>query len=119
MNATNKYTLAFIYHPEIHINEKSTHGSLFMKTNYKLGFSASTLPIQINQATIHDQSINFGLGIPFTAQKSLSSVQVGFSIGNRKANDASILKENYYQISLGFAFAPAHFEHWFVKRKLD
>jgi hypothetical protein len=51
-------------------------------------------------------------------QNSLSSINLGVTIGKRGIADSQAFREQYYGINLGFSIAPGT-DKWFVKRKLN
>lgn len=118
-NAVTQINAGIQYIPEVKNAEKTVHADFFEIIKYRVGFYQYNLPFTVKNQTILDRGYTLGLGIPLTAQKSLSSINLGFSYGNRGANDVTAVKEQYYNINLSLLFSPANFERWFVKRKLD
>lgn len=116
---TSKFTVGIQYVPEKAFLGQSTTSKFLEIIRYRAGYYQYTLPIQINGQTITDMGGTLGFGLPIRSQKSLSSVNLGFTYGKRGTNVANALSEKYYGINLTVIFAPASFERWFIKRKLD
>lgn len=115
---SSKYTFGIQYIPEVyHIANKATT-KFYQRIRYRIGVYYQTLPYQSAGEQITDFGTTFGLGLPIAIQKSLSSVNFGFSYGNRGNSNSHSLKEQYYGINVGITIAPGG-DRWFVKRKLD
>ena len=85
---------------------------------YRVGVYQLTLPYQTNGQQAEDFGTTFGFGIPIVVQNSLSSINLGFTIGKRGVADSQAFKEQYYGINIGVSIAPGA-DRWFVKRKLN
>lgn len=116
---TNKLTVGVQYIPEKSFLGQSSKSNSFETIRYRVGCYQYTLPMLINSKTLKDAGLTFGVGIPIRIQKSLSSVNIGITYGKRNNGTTSSLNEKYLGINIGIIFAPASFERWFVKRKLD
>lgn len=116
---TSKYTFGIQYIPEKSFLQQVSTISFLETIRYRFGYYQYNLPILGNQRKINDYGATFGFGIPIRVQKSLSSINIGFSIGQQSNGNEGDLKEFYTGINVGIVFAPANFEHWFIKRKLD
>ena len=79
---------------------------------YRLGLTYQKLPYQINQQTINDFGINFGVSLPV---RSFSSFDLAFQLGQRGTTSNDLIKEKYVQVHLGVTFN----DKWFVRRKYD
>lgn len=119
LNATTKINFGVQYTPEVQITEKSAQGTFLEKTKYRFGVYQYTLPFLQSGSKITDKAFTLGFGFPVLTQRSLSSINFGFTLGARGTTNANLLSEKYYGINLGLSFAPSIFERWFIKRKLD
>lgn len=116
---TSKFTIGVQYIPEKSFLGQSTTFKFIEIIRYRAGFYQYTLPVKIGGKIISDKGATIGFGLPIRNQKSLSSLNLGISYGNRGTGVEGMLKETYYGINLSIIFAPASFERWFVKQKLD
>jgi hypothetical protein len=74
----------------------TNNGTIFSKIRYRAGYYNYTLPFSTNGEQVADFGTTFGLGIPVSIGKSLSSINFGASVGRRGTSDASQLNERYY-----------------------
>jgi hypothetical protein len=81
------------------------------RVTYRTGLSYSEAPYFINNESVRDFGINFGLSFP-TAQ---SSLDLAFKLGRRGNRDLTDLQENYIKIYFGVTFN----DRWFIKRRFD
>ena len=116
---TTKLNFGIQFTPETNFIVNSTTTKVYQRIRYRIGAYQTTLPYVINNEQVSDVGATFGFGIPITVQKSLSSINFGFSVGKRGVSDANLLKENYYGINFGITIAPGSKEKWFQKSKLN
>lgn len=116
---TSRISLGVQFTPEIQIFEKSTVLKFHERLKYRAGFYTRTLPYMNNGDQVSELAGTFGVGIPIMIAKSLSSVNLGFSYGNRGTQDENALRETFYGINLGITIAPGISERWFRKPKLN
>ena len=90
----------------------------FEKVTYRLGYYQQTLPYTNGNLQYQEQGLTFGLGLPLLAQISLSSINFGFTIGQRTIPTDS-WKEQFIAARVSIIMAPSNFEKWFRKRQLD
>ncbi len=116
---SSKLTAGIQFVPEGNLQFNSSKTNIFEQMKYRVGFYSYTLPYAINNIQVSDFGTTFGFGVPVTIGKSLSSVNLGLSLGQRGTSDASQMKENYYGINFGISIAPAQNERWFQKRRVN
>jgi hypothetical protein len=116
---TTKFTVGLQYIPEVSFLGQSAKSALLEIMRFRMGYYHYALPLQIGGKTVTDKGVSFGIGLPVRAQKSVSSVNLGVTYGNRGNGLTESLSERYYGINLSVIFAPANFERWFIKRKFD
>lgn len=102
-----------------------SQNSYFKMIHYRFGghFTKSYLNLRNNNIT--DYGISIGLGLPITKpDKSDVSglrrrlppvVNIAFEVGQRGTTLNSLIKENYYQISLNLSL----YDIWFIKRRFN
>ena len=106
-NAT-KYSVGGYYIP----NYKS-YNNYFDKVVYRGGFRYENTGLIINDQSIKDSAITLGLGMPLKG--TFSNINLGLELGNRGTTTAGLVKENYFNFSVGLSFN----DQWFVKRKYN
>lgn len=117
LNST-KYTFGIQYLPETDYLRNIASTKFFSRVSYRAGVYQVKLPYVTNDEQVTDFGTTFGFGIPIVIQNSLSSLNLGFSIGKRGVNDSNALTEKYYGFNVGISIAPGT-DKWFVKRKLN
>ena len=116
---STELSIGIQYAPETKIIEKSAMTKFHQRMKYRAGFYSYSLPYLTGNEQVVDKGVTVGLGIPIVIQKSLSSINLGFSYGTRGVSDAELLRENYYGLNLGITIAPGSSERWFRKSKLN
>jgi hypothetical protein len=114
-----KLTFGIQFTPEVDLFSKSSTLKFYQKLHYRAGAYLNTTPYSANNQQLGDKGITFGIGIPVSTLKSLSSINLGFAIGNRGTGIESTLNESYYGINLGITIAPGITERWFRNPKLN
>jgi len=87
--------------------------SYFKRIVYRAGIRIENTGLNINNETINEFGISFGLGLP--VGNLFSNANLGVEIGNRGTTNNNLIKENFvnFQISLSLN------DRWFQKRKYD
>ncbi len=114
----NKYTFGLQYLPETNYIRNKQMTKFYHRVKYRAGIYYSELPYTTNDLQVTEFGTTFGLGIPIIIKSSLSSINFGFSYGNRGTTNSNDLKERHYGINIGLTIAPGS-DKWFVKRKLN
>ncbi len=107
------------YIPSIDVTKKAKGIKYFSKIKYRIGGQYGLLPNSINGRQLKTTMVTAGLGFPFLAQKTNSSLNVSFNYGANSTGNAADLKERFYSINFGIIIAPSSYEKWFKKYKLD
>ena len=115
---TSKLSFGIEYIPETDFITNKVTSKFYHRIKYRAGIYQFTLPNQTNNEQVTDFGTTFGFGIPIVVQNSLSSINLGVTIGKRGVADSQAFREQYYGINLGFSIAPGA-DKWFVKRKLN
>jgi len=91
---------------------KSTSVSkYYTRMTYRFGFHYDQTYLRIYDTSIDKFGFTFGLGMPMP--KSLSSFNLAFEIGKMGTTNNNLVKETYFNISVGISIH----DIWFVKRK--
>lgn len=77
-------------------------GSYFQRVAYRLGGSYTRDYLMIGDNHLKEFGVSCGFGFPTVAQKTV--INLGFEYKRRQAYPASLVTENYYNITLGINF---------------
>ena len=119
LNATEGWNFGLQYTPETDFMENAGSIKFLENAHYRAGYYHLQLPYHFSGKTITDKGYTFGLGIPITSFRTLSSVNISLAYGERADRIDPSYNERYVGFSLGVILAPSNFDKWFVKRKLD
>jgi hypothetical protein len=101
-----KYVLGGYYIPKY-----DSYSNYLHKIIYRAGFRYEKTGLIINQQSINDYGMNFGVGLPL----GYSKINIGFEVGKKGTNSDNLIQENYYNLSIGLSLS----DKWFRKRKID
>jgi hypothetical protein len=87
-------------------------GGYGARIQYRLGASYTDDYLVIKENTVREHTVTMGFGLPVPGHKTI--VNLGFEWRRRQANPDPLIKENYFNITLGVNFN----EVWFFKNKL-
>ena len=116
--SSSKMTFGVEYIPETDFITNKVTTKFYHRMKYRVGAYQLTLPYQTGGEQVTDFGTTFGFGIPVVVQNSLSSINLGVTIGSRGVTNTQAFKEKYYGINIGVSIAPGS-DRWFVKRKLN
>lgn len=80
---------------------------------YRMGLQYSDSYINFAAGNLKDIALTFGAGLPLKGQRSV--LNVAFEIGKTLTPEKTLIKENYYKLSVSVAFS----ETWFMKRRFN
>ncbi|MBT8292997.1 MAG: hypothetical protein KJN70_06965 [Eudoraea sp.] len=87
--------------------------SYLKRITYRAGARTSRTGLVVNDKSIHDFGITFGLGLPVGG--GFSNMNLGFEYGKRGTTVANLIEETYFKVSVGLSFN----DKWFQKRKIN
>ena len=87
-------------------------GSWSKRLQYRLGTYFNRDYIMVHDNKVREYGITAGLGLPITGFKS--TLNIGFEFKHRQASPQALIKENYFNITLGINFN----ELWFRKSRI-
>lgn len=106
-----KMALGGFYTPD-HLSIRS-----YMKrATYRFGAQYEKTGFVLNNESIDDLSVSAGIGLPIGGKRSVSNLNIGLQYGQRGTTANGLIKENYFNISIGLSFNDFS---WFVKRKFN
>lgn len=80
---------------------------------YRAGVRYEETGLNVNNESINEFGISFGLGLP--AGTSFSNANVGFEYGQRGTTNSGLIKENFFRLSLSLSLN----DRWFVQSRFD
>ena len=105
--------------PNTDLQSKTKGWDYFKKIKYRFGGFYGQNPMSYNGNQIKTSGVTFGMGIPFIAQKTNSSINFAIQYGKTGNGRAGDLTEQFFSLNLGIIIAPSSYERWFRKYKLD
>jgi len=87
--------------------------SFWSKTTYRLGFRFAKSYLQLKNTQLNEYGISFGFAFPM--QRSKSSLNVGFELGQRGTVENNLIKESFALVSCSLSI----YELWFIRRKYE
>lgn len=105
---STRYSLGGYYIPKY-----NSFSSYFERITYRGGLRFENTGMVIQNKSIEDFAVNFGIGLPFGG--TFSNVNIGFEIGKRGTKYYNLIEENYFNLSVGLSFS----DKWFDRRKFN
>ena len=88
-------------------------GGYFQRINYRCGAFFNRDYIKIGDNSLREYGVSVGFGLPTITSKTV--INLGFEYRHRQANPNPLIKEDYFNITLGINFN----ELWFWQRKIQ
>ncbi len=82
---------------------------------YRAGFNYQETGLVINNESINEFGISFGLGLPVGPLGSTSNANIGIELGQRGTTDQNLVQENFINIRLSLSLNA----RWFRKRQFN
>ncbi|WP_300440375.1 hypothetical protein [Christiangramia sp.] len=80
---------------------------------YRAGFRYDETGLMVNDESINEFGISFGLGLPVGTY--FSNANLGIELGQRGTRDSGLIQENFFRLSIGLSLN----DKWFTKRKFN
>lgn len=96
-----------------YIPKYNSFTSYLSRVVYRAGLRYENTGLIIQDQSIQDYGMTFGLGLPLGG--TFSKINVGFEYGQRGTTAQNLVRENYFNISFGLTFT----DRWFVRSKYD
>lgn len=96
-----------------YIPQYNSFNNYFKRIVYRAGVRFEETGLKINNESINEFGISFGIGLP--VGRYFSNANLGIEIGKRGTTKQNLIEENFinFQISLSLT------DRWFVKREYD
>lgn len=116
---TSRFSLGIQYTPNFESQSKTIGSSYLARVRYRAGGYYGTMPNFENGTQLSEMGVSVGFGLPIAAQKTNSSFNFSVQYGKRGSNAPDALNEQFVGINFGVILAPASYDKWFKKYKLD
>ncbi|MEW7277824.1 hypothetical protein ABW636_04455 [Aquimarina sp. 2201CG1-2-11] len=104
----SKYKLGGYYIPKY-----NSLTSYFSRMVYRAGFRYEETGLNLSNQSIDEFGISFGVGLP--VGRLFSNANINFEYGQRGTTDFGLIKEEFFNFSIGFSFN----DKWFRKIKFN
>jgi len=98
-----------------YIPQYNSFSSYLKRIVYRAGIRTEETGLNINNESIKEFGISFGVGIPVGDARLLSNANFGFEIGQRGTKNSNLIQENFINFQLSLSLN----DRWFNKRKYD
>jgi len=95
------------------IPDYNSFSDYWKRVTYRAGLHFENTGLEINNETINEFGISFGLGLPVGTY--FSNANIGFEIGKRGTTRANLVQENFMNLQLSLSLN----DRWFQKRKYN
>ncbi len=103
----SKFSLGGFFIPDF-----NSFTSYLSRIVYRAGIRIEKTGLHIQNQSIDEYGINFGLGLPF---QGFQNINLGFEIGKRGTTNAGLIQEKFFSVRLGLTLN----DRWFVKNKYN
>lgn len=90
-----------------------SYNSYLSRVTYRAGLRYEKTGLVVNNESINDYGVSFGLGLPLNY--FASNLNLGVELGQRGTTNANLVQENYVNFFVSLSLN----DKWFVKRKYD
>ncbi len=104
----SQFTLGGFYIPQY-----DSFTSYFERVVYRAGFRYDGTGLVVNNESINEFGMSFGLGLPIG--RMFSNANLGIELGRRGTKDSGLIQENFLRFSVGLSLN----DKWFTKRKFN
>lgn len=93
----------------------------FRTIEYRVGFDYQQSNLYLSGTNLNDMGISAGLSLPVHHRRKLtkSTFHIAAKYGKYGTLDHNLIKENYFEVYIGFSFTPHFRNRWFVQPKYD
>ena len=97
------------------IPQYNSFSSYFKRTVYRAGIRFEKSGLVINDESIKEFGISFGIGLPVGESRLLSNANIGFEYGQRGTTKNNLIQEDFLNVQLSLSLN----DRWFQKRKFQ
>ena len=96
-----------------YIPQYNSFNKYFKRVVYRAGIRFEDTGLEINNETINEFGISFGVGLP--VGRFFSNANIGIEVGKRGTTNQNLVEENFINFQLSLSLN----DRWFVKRKYN
>ncbi|GGI56679.1 hypothetical protein [Winogradskyella haliclonae] len=90
--------------------------SYFKRVVYRAGARFENTGLIVNNQSIDEFGISFGLGLPVgPSTNTFSEINLGFEFGQRGTKNSNLIQENFFNVNVSLSLS----DRWFKKRKYN
>ncbi|GGZ83638.1 hypothetical protein [Algibacter mikhailovii] len=97
------------------IPQYNSFSNYFKRTVYRAGMRLEKTGLVINDESIKEFGITFGIGLPIGDTRLLSNANIGLELGQRGTTKSNLIEENFINVQLSLSLN----DRWFQKRKFQ
>jgi hypothetical protein len=114
-NATEFEDASTISFGGFFIPQYNAFNGYYKRIVYRAGLRIEKTGLKINNESIKEFGISFGVGLPVGDVRLLSNANLGFEIGKRGTTNSNLIQEDFVNFKLSLSLN----DRWFNKRKYD
>ncbi|NQX86457.1 MAG: hypothetical protein HRT67_11240 [Flavobacteriaceae bacterium] len=96
-----------------YIPKYTSFNKYWKRMTYRAGIRYQNSGLKINDESVNEFGISFGVGLPIG--KVFSNANLGFEFGKRGTTNQNLVQENFFNFQLSLSLN----DRWFVKRKFN
>jgi hypothetical protein len=96
-----------------YIPKYDSFGSYWKRIVYRAGLRLEQTGLVVNNESINELGISFGVGLP--VGRLFSNANVAFEIGQRGTTVSNLVQENFFNVNISLSLN----DRWFEKRKFN
>lgn len=97
------------------IPQYNSFSNYFKRTVYRAGLRFEKTGLIINDESIKEFGMSFGIGLPIGDTRLLSNANIGLELGQRGTTKSNLIEENFINVQLSLSLN----DRWFQKRKFQ
>jgi hypothetical protein len=95
------------------VPDYNSFSKYWKRATYRAGLHFENTGLEINNETINEFGISFGVGLPVGSW--YSNANLGFEIGKRGTTNQNLIQENFFNVNISLSLN----DRWFEKRKYN
>jgi len=95
------------------VPDYNSFSSYWKRATYRAGLHFENTGLEINNETINEFGISFGVGLP--VGNIFSNANLGFELGKRGTTNQNLVQENFFNLNISLSLN----DRWFQKRKYN
>ena len=107
VNASNISVGGFI------VPDYTSFTSYWKRVTYRAGFHYENTGLEINNESINEFGMSFGVGLPIG--QGFSNANIGVEFGRRGTTNQNLIQENFFNLNISLSLN----DRWFQKRKYN